>query len=307
MIAFFFQVITLAYVLMESRTAACYDAVLTKIHETFPWFQPRLAITDFEPAEMLAWNRIFGCRSQGCLWHYCRVSFFLVKAAISRRRVVLKSCWFFFQAINLHAKDLGLQPMMNANRRLTSIIRATYAIPLLPPGLLRKGFVALVRESYREGLLRHLDAFFEYLNDTWLNGFRANALSVFLARHRTNNVSESANRMLRLRTKVHHPTISLFLGKFKWLHYLQLHIEHVSYSLALFADAVRSMEANSYLDTVTIEQNREPGRPRRSSAVNNDLYILQRTNDLLRGNISIKRFLFQASNRMMAAFNVDFE
>lgn len=141
---------------------------------------------------------------------------------------------FNLQAINRHAKDLGLQPLMNASRKLSSIIRATYAIPLLPPRLLRKGFVALVREAYRQGLLRHLDAFFEYLNDTWLNGFRADALSVFLARHRTNNVSESANRMLRVRTKVHHPTVSLFLGKFKWHCTLNYCILNVSLTLSHF-------------------------------------------------------------------------
>ncbi len=107
---------------------------------------------------------------------------------------------------------MGLTQFLAFHEGARAIVRCLLALPLLPPDLIGAGFLTLAHEAADEGIYRLLHQFFLKIHDTWLRGFRFDMLSVCGAEHRTNNVSESANRMLRLRTHVHHPNVSLFLG-----------------------------------------------------------------------------------------------
>ncbi len=63
------------------------------------------------------------------------------------------------------------------------------------------------------------------------------------------------------------------------------------------------METNSYLDLISLTQlHINPGRPRRTSAVNNDIFIVNYTTALMAGHISVSRFLHLASTRMFNVF-----
>lgn len=73
-----------------------------------------------------------------------------------------------------------------------------------------------------------------------------------------------------------------------------------------FADAVRSLEQNSFFDILSFSMNINPGRPRRASAVLNDQFIATKTNMLLTHQISMLNFLTACSWRMAAIFDFGF-
>ncbi|KAK3913488.1 Glutamate receptor ionotropic, NMDA 2C, partial [Frankliniella fusca] len=246
-------VVPLVQVLMQSRKRVAYVAVLEALREALPQFRPELVITDFECAQMQAWVQVYNVPVQGCYWHFSR-------------------------AVSILSRTMGLTHYLRLHPRAKSIVRSLLALPLLPQNLIMEGFMSLAYEAAEEAVYAVLHTFFLRVLQTWLVGFRFEMMSVFLADHRTNNVSESANRMLRLRTQVHHPNISLFL------------------------EAVRAMETNSYLDLLALEEHRNPGRPRRASAVNNDIFILNYTQALVEGQIDVRRFLHLSSRRMLNIF-----
>ncbi|KAK3923567.1 Tyrosine-protein kinase etk [Frankliniella fusca] len=180
------RVVPFCQVLMQTRTRIAYIPALEAIQLACPNFQPRLVVTDFEPAMMQAWVHVFRVEVQGCFWHFSR-------------------------AVTITSRTMGLTGFLNVHDRARSIVRSLLALPLLPRDLIGEGFMSLAYEAADEGVYAVLHQFFLNIHSTWLTGFRYEMLSVFLAVHRTNNVSESANRMLRLRTHVHHPNISTFL------------------------------------------------------------------------------------------------
>lgn len=115
----------------------------------------------------------------------------------------------FAQAIQIHARSLGLHRLNDA---VVVIVRCCNALPLLPRTWLEAGVLCLWERAIHFGVTAQLDEWFSYIENTWTSGRFADSVSVFGAIHRTNNISESVNRMLRLRTKAHHPNIPLFMG-----------------------------------------------------------------------------------------------
>lgn len=113
-----------------------------------------------------------------------------------------------------HARSMGLVPLMNANRHLKSIVRSCCALALLPARAIRRGFVTLMTEAARRNVLQQLTPFFDYMIETWLTQRMIPKLSVFRLRHRTNNVAEAVNKVLRRRTGAHRPGLWHFLSKF---------------------------------------------------------------------------------------------
>ena len=101
------------------------------------------------------------------------------------------------------ARQLELTAFLQQNREAKSLVRASLAIPLLPQRLMARGFRTLIAEAARRGILGPLEPFFNYFIDTWFSARFFRSLSVFGLKHRTNNCSESANRMLRAKTGVH--------------------------------------------------------------------------------------------------------
>ena len=58
---------------MTNKSESLYEAVLEKILEMIPNFQPKLAIGDFEKASRNAFRNTFSSiEVSGCLFHYTR-------------------------------------------------------------------------------------------------------------------------------------------------------------------------------------------------------------------------------------------
>ena len=120
----------------------------------------------------------------------------------------------FLQAVSLTAKQMGLGPLMRENRVLRSLVRSTLAIPLLPQRFMARGLASLIREANAAGLINILQPFFNYMIDTWMSPTFFRSLSVYGIRHRTNNVCESANKILRSFTGAHRPSLWHFICEF---------------------------------------------------------------------------------------------
>lgn len=87
-----------------------------------------------------------------------------------------------------HAKvRLGLQPLVRDEEEVSSIIRASTALPLLPAEEIEEGLNDLGYEALQRGWMQHLRPFFNYMDTEWMP--KVEVLSVFKAAHRTNNVA----------------------------------------------------------------------------------------------------------------------
>ncbi|KAE8739287.1 hypothetical protein FOCC_FOCC015210 [Frankliniella occidentalis] len=172
-----------------------------------------------------------------------------------------------FEAVLKKARELGLVPFMNQQRRLKSLIRSVCALPLLPQNLIGRGLNTLIQEARRRGYIQLLAPFFNYLIDTWMTNPLFSTMCVFNQPHRTNNVSESCNRMLRARTGAHRPGLWHFLT------------------------AVRRLEQRAMLTLHAARRGQQLNRARKVAAVNNDARITNLTRLLLiDGEISIHRY-----------------
>ncbi len=121
--------------------------------------------------------------------------------------------YILLKAVLLKAQELHLFPTMRANRRLNSLVRSLLGIPLLPGNLMLRGFDTLVREARQRNLFAILDPLFTYYANFWFSPAVFQSLSVYGLKHRTNNIAESANRLLRSRTGAHRPGLWHFLCK----------------------------------------------------------------------------------------------
>lgn len=190
-------------------------AVLGSLRRLVPNFNPRVVMTDYEVGMQNAWARVYNCRVVGCYWHYCRVS----KSVHNLHAESLYSLAFHMtiiipqQAILKKVRLLGLIPAIN-NRRLRSLIRSVCAVPLLPKALMERGVQTLISEAAQRGFFPLLNDFFEYYIGFWMAPHIKSRLSVFGMKHRTNNVSECSNKLLRSRTGAHRPGLWHFLCKY---------------------------------------------------------------------------------------------
>ena len=122
-------------------------------------------------------------------------------------KVVLSylTCIVMWQAVIRKARTMGFVPAMNAYPALKSLIRSVCGLPLLPRPLMMRGLMSLISEARRRGFLLFLQSFFLYIINTWMSPNMIRRLCVFRLKHRTNNVAECANRLLRNRTGAHRP------------------------------------------------------------------------------------------------------
>lgn len=68
-----------------------------------------------------------------------------------------------------------------------------------------------MREANAAGLIQVLQPFFDYFINTWMSPAFFPSLSVYGVKNRTNNVAESANKILRSLTGAHRPSLWHFL------------------------------------------------------------------------------------------------
>lgn len=192
-------------------------AVLGTLRRLVPNFNPRVVMTDYEVGMQNAWERIYNCRVVGCYWHYCRVSKLIHNLQDSTSSYSLSfhmTIIILSQAVLRKVRELGLIPELNNSRPLKSLIRSVCAIPLLPTALMERGVQTLISEAARRGFFPLLDNFFEYYINFWMAPNVKRRLSVFGMKHRTNNVSECCNKLLRSRTGAHRPGLWHFLCKY---------------------------------------------------------------------------------------------
>lgn len=140
--------------------------------------------------------------------------FFLIKSNEVGQCCELKPhLLFLFQAVLRKVKELGLRALLLNDLILRSIVRSILALPLLPAALIDRGLQTLIVEATRGGYFLVLQPLFNYWIDTWGRQRFFQFLSVFGVAHRTNNVCESANRLLRSKTGAHRPGLWHFLCK----------------------------------------------------------------------------------------------
>ena len=218
----------------------------------------------------------------GSFWCKKTRQAFLISLLMSLKSPSLNTFdYLLMQALIINARSMNLNQVVND--RLKSLVRCCCALPLLPQDMIEDGLLSLVLEAVGLNLFDDMDDFFGYIYDTWINSWRFQCLSCCLSPFRTNNCSECANRMLRLRTRVHRPSIPTFM------------------------DAIRSLEYDTFVDIISEDMGRNPKRTRRRSAINNDYFILNYTTKLLSGRMDVNTFLHRASTRMFNVFINFFE
>lgn len=245
------NVVCAVRVLMRRRTQEAYLEVLNHLCYIAPNFNPRRVHCDFELAQMNAFVSFFPlCRVVGCLWHYA--------VKISQR-----------------AWRLGLASDAANNPLVFEFIRCICALPILPMHLIWTGAKQLWREVEASGWGPDMLPLFEYFEVTWMP--RIGELSVFGSEERTNNCSESDNRMLANAIPQNHPNIWQLIGGFVELEYI------------------------SWCDKVAIDHMRPVAPGRRYSAKLNDRRVHMASRLLLANQITPCHFLHEASSAIHAA------
>ncbi|XP_034236489.1 uncharacterized protein LOC117642414 [Thrips palmi] len=216
-------VIPLGWVLMQRRTTSAYEAVFRTLRillrggDNF-----RTVITDFESATRRAFANIFPhLRRQGCFFH-------LVRAIIK------------------YAKDVLLMTRLLRLWPYSELIKCFCCLALLPVRFMRRGFLILLRLTRDQGvrIYRNMRMLIDYIRRRWVaHPIRKHWMCVYGSFHRTNNTSESHNKMLANFIGVHHPNTYNFI------------------------DALGSMEANAYADAMALAIGEKPNRGRKLSAI----------------------------------------
>jgi len=96
--------------------------------------------------------------------------------------------------VSKYARKLGLAPLAKENESVLLFIASLGAAPLLPMYLIWPGVLEIWREVELAGWGAELRPLFEYWEKEWKP--RLNELSVFNDPDRTNNCSETDNRMM---------------------------------------------------------------------------------------------------------------
>ncbi|XP_034238942.1 uncharacterized protein LOC117643894 [Thrips palmi] len=187
--------------------------------------------------------------------------------------------WHHCRAVTLKTRHLGLTGLLREDRICRSIARSLLAVPLLPKRYMERGVRVLIAEAHREGRLDQLNALFDYYTDTWFSASAFESLSVYRAEHRTNNCAETANKMFGSKTGANRPGVYRFLS------------------------ALRKYEREAFTTQRTLDAGLPINRPRTVQAMNNDIMIMNYTNQLRQGRISIRTFLHRASTRVMNVYN----
>jgi len=180
------------YALMTRKTTALYKAVLQKVHELIPEFQPSQVIADFEEAPTTAVREVFG------------------------DQVTVSGCWFHYaQAVMKRLKKIGLTEAYRHDDDTQVLFRCLIALPLLPVADIVPAFQE-VQEIVKDDsdVKTQLRQLCSYVERQWILKATIGSarLSVRDNTSRTNNAVESFHAGLRGRVKVAHPNLFTFLG-----------------------------------------------------------------------------------------------
>jgi len=178
---------------MTHITQALYAAVLQKLQDLVPQFQPVRAMADFEEVSAAAFRDIFG-------------------------DVTITGCWFHYvQAVIKRVNKLGLKEHYKCHLGIQRVVQC----------LLTASANADVLDDVRDDIddvggfadAVNQNQLFQYVTRHWIgkrtrsaNGLPAQSANVRDNRSHTNNVLESYHAALRRRVKVSHPNLLTFLG-----------------------------------------------------------------------------------------------
>jgi len=180
------------FALMTRKTTTLYEAVLRKVHDMEPQFQPTQVIADFEEAPAAALRSVFG------------------------DQLLVSGCWFHYaQALIKRLRKLGLTDAYHNDDETQTIFRCLLALPLLPVGDIAPGFQELkTLLSAQSATSASTTQLLRYVERQWINKATVgpSRLSVRDNPSRTNNALESFHAALRRRIKVSHPNLFAFLG-----------------------------------------------------------------------------------------------
>jgi hypothetical protein len=178
------------FCLMSNKTEAAYLALLDKLTELLPQFNPATAMGDYEIASRNALLEVFPeIEQRGCFFH-------------------------FSQAVLTNIKKHGLITPFQTNHSFNRWARAVMSLPLLPSENIIPCYNILDQQS-----VLNLDAldtaklqnFKSYVRTQWLVNFNPTDIAVHDFEAATNNGAESWHSKLKSRMKVSHPNIWKFV------------------------------------------------------------------------------------------------
>ena len=169
---------------MSKKSESLYEAVLKKIADMMPDFQPKLAVGDYEKAPRNAFRTIFtSIDISGCLFHYSK-------------------------AIWKKVKKLQLSSSYIKNPELNKWIRFVMTLPMLPKEEIVAAYQLLTDMSLSNlnqieiGLLRKLKS---YIKREWI---QRNDFSIYGSIQTTNNCCEVYHKSLKSSIRVKKPNIT---------------------------------------------------------------------------------------------------
>lgn len=157
----------LAYILMEKKDYHSYMLVLNKLKLMIPSMNVVNCMTDYESATRKAMKEVFPTSLiSGCFFHYV-------------------------QAIQKASKRFGLRNKNTGSEKFEAAINKISALALLPNEYITEGFELICKSVAKS---TRWDRFSGY----WIRQWAKANISVYGMRHRTNNFSETLNRLINL-------------------------------------------------------------------------------------------------------------
>lgn len=185
--------------------------------------------------------------------------------------------WHYAVCVYRHAKDLGLHEMM-MDWVFHSIVCCLTALPLLPNYLLYEGLLQVSNWARDSGFMHwpRVRDLFSYIETEWMR--RYHYLSVCGSEDRTNNVSECANAILDWDLQQDRPNVYVTIRAFV------------------------IQEDQFIVDLHALIDGRPASRIQSLQCLANDERIINQTENLLRGQISVLQFLLTTSRALNAPY-----
>lgn len=220
----------LAYILMEKKDFNSYKVVLSELKRMIPAINVINCMTDYEAATRKAIKQVFPTsRISGCFFHYV-------------------------QAIQKASKRFGLRNKLY-DGDFQKFINRTSALALLPNEFVVEGFKLICKSVNKSA---RWDRFASYWHRQWA---KAN-ISVYGLRHRTNNFSETLNRVINLMIGRKAPNIWLLIENLQTV------------------EMVKSDELEQVLDGLIIDTQVKKETTRMNKKIKRSIKSFNKTNDV---------------------------
>jgi len=167
--------LSLCFVLMSGKKTKDNRKVLKTLKTILPMVQTKTFVVDFETGLWKAIRHVFPeAIIKGCVFHFAHVLY-------------------------RHIKTIGLKTANEANGDVHSLLRKTFALPLLPTEDIPEAFKKLKKKSATE----MTNNYFDYVEQTWMNSsiWRIEAWSVYGRSTRTNNDIEGYHNKFNQRAQ----------------------------------------------------------------------------------------------------------